>query len=64
MAARCVVVNVTGGTTALQYLAERIGRDAERLGVPVRRIALVDRRPYEQQQAEPFACGDLMALEE
>ena len=63
LAARCVTVNVTGGTTALQYLAERIGRDAERLGVSVRRIALVDSRPYADQQAEPFVSGDVIFLD-
>lgn len=63
LAAQAVTVNVTGGTTALEYLAERLGREAERLGVPVRRIALIDNRPYADQQAEPFVCGEMVVLE-
>ena len=31
-----VTINITGGTTALQYLVEKIGREAERLGIGVR----------------------------
>lgn len=58
-----VVVNLTGGTTALQYAAERIGAEAERLGVAVRRVALIDRRPRAEQEAEPYALGELVDLE-
>ena len=63
MVAQSVTVNVTGGTTALQYLAERVGRDAERLGVPVRRVALVDSRSFTDQQAEPFVPGEVITLD-
>jgi CRISPR-associated DxTHG motif protein len=59
-----VTLNVTGGTTAMQYIVERIGREAARLGVPVRRIALVDARPYPEQQDNPYVAGDLIVLDE
>jgi hypothetical protein len=58
-----VTVNVTGGTTAMQYVVERLGRDAERLGLPVRRIALIDDRAPERQQKEPWVAGQVVELE-
>ena len=62
LSAERVTINVTGGTTALQYLAETIGRDAERLGAEVQRVALVDRRPYAEQKENPYVCGEFIAL--
>jgi len=60
---REVVVSLTGGTTALQFGAEEIRREAERLGVPVRRIGLVDRRPRPEQEANPYVLGELLDLD-
>jgi hypothetical protein len=57
-----VVVNLTGGTTAIQWAVEAFGRRAARLGVAVRRIALVDRRSPQEQQAEPFVLGERVEL--
>lgn len=58
-----VVINVTGGTTVLQYAVERLGDEARRLGVPTRRIALVDRRDSAEQRANPYVLGELIELE-
>jgi len=58
-----LVVNVTGGTTAMQYLVERLAREAEKLGLEVERIALIDRRPPDEQRAEPYALGEVRTLE-
>jgi len=58
-----LVVNVTGGTTAMQYLVERLARQAESLGLEVERIALIDRRPPEEQRARPYALGEVRLLE-
>lgn len=63
VAAGEVVVSLTGGTTALQYAAQRIGEEAERLGVAVRRVALIDRRPRAEQEAEPYVLGELVELD-
>lgn len=46
-----VIINLTGGTTVKRYVVERIGEAARRLGCQVRRIALIDRRPAEEQRA-------------
>jgi hypothetical protein len=59
-----ITVNVTGGTTALQYLAEAVGREAERLGIEVTRVALVDRRSAAAQQADPYTEGEVVRLDE
>lgn len=64
LTASTVVVNVTGGTTAMQYLVETVGRQAERLGLAVQRIALIDRRSPEIQRVDPYVQGELVTLEE
>jgi len=60
--AREAAICVTGGTTAMQYLAERVAGDAERFGIPVRRYAAVDRRTLEEQRREPYVPGELLEL--
>lgn len=62
LAAAEVVVNVTGGTTAMQYLIERIAVQAGRLGVPVKRVALIDRRTPDTQRAHPYVQGEVRQL--
>jgi hypothetical protein len=57
-----VLVNVTGGTTALQYLVERIAGEAVRLGVPTERCALLDRRSPDEQRREPYVPGEVVRL--
>lgn len=61
--AREVLVNLTGGTTGMQYLAERLAAQAARLGVPTQRYALLDRRSPEEQRREPFVLGEAMPLQ-
>lgn len=60
---REVVVNLTGGTTVLQYVADQFGQKASRLGANVRRIALVDRRSPAEQQLDPYETGELIELD-
>jgi len=57
-----VDVNITGGTTAMQYLAERVAGEAVRLGVTCQRIALIDRREIEEQRRDPYVAGDIVTL--
>lgn len=58
-----VVVNLTGGTTVIQYVVERVANEARELGVPVRRVAVVDRRSPEEQRADPYVLGELVELD-
>ncbi len=57
-----VVVNVTGGTSLLGYAAQRLAEKLARFALPVRRVALIDRRPPEVQRAEPYEVGDIAEL--
>jgi CRISPR-associated DxTHG motif protein len=52
-----VAVNLTGGTTIMGLAVERIARDAEKLGRPVRRFVLVDERPEAMQAEDPYREG-------
>ncbi|HWP34534.1 MAG TPA: TM1812 family CRISPR-associated protein [Thermodesulfobacteriota bacterium] len=63
LAAAEVLVNVTGGTTAMQYLAERVAGEATRLGIPTQRYALLDRRSPDDQRREPYVLGECLPLE-
>jgi hypothetical protein len=60
--ASAVLVNVAGGTTAMQYLAERLAGEALRLGIPTQRYACVDRRPRGEQEREPYVLGECLPL--
>ena len=60
--ARELVVNLTGGTTMMQFAVEEIAQSAARLGVPVRRVLLIDRRPVEEQRRDPYQLGEVIHL--
>ena len=59
-----VLVNVTGGTTLMGLAAEELGAAARALACPVRRFGLIDHRPGEQQDAEPYQTGEPFWLDE
>ncbi|RMG43080.1 MAG: hypothetical protein D6718_12995 [Acidobacteria bacterium] len=61
--AREVVLNLTGGPTAFQIACEDLARRAESLGAAVRRIILVDDRPREEQERNPWALGQAIELD-
>lgn len=60
--ARELVVNLTGGTTAMQLIVEKMAAEANRLGIPVRRILLIDRRPPHEQRDDPYVLGEVIEL--
>jgi hypothetical protein len=60
--ASLVTINMTGGTTGMQYLVEKIGRDAASVGVRIRRVALCDARSPEEQKRNPYVLGELIEL--
>lgn len=62
-AASEVVVNLTGGTTVMQHICERLASEARDLGVSTRRIALPDRRPPDEQKREPFCLAELVEID-
>ena len=52
-----VLVNVTGGTTLMGLAAEELATAARSLACPVHRFGLIDRRPTERQDADPYQAG-------
>lgn len=58
-----VVVNLTGGTTALQFVVQETADLLKKEGVPVERIALIDRRSVEEQKKDPYVVGDIVNLD-
>lgn len=53
-----VLVNLTGGTTLMGLTVERIASEAHRLGRPVRRFGLIDRRTSAEQREDPFRAAE------
>lgn len=58
-----VVLNLTGGTTCMQFAIQRAGELLTEHGIGYRRIAFVDRRPTAEQQAEPFVLGEMVEID-
>lgn len=56
------VVNLTGGTTALQFIIQRAGTALENAGVEVQYIALIDRRGVQAQKENPWVIGELVRI--
>jgi CRISPR-associated DxTHG motif protein len=55
-----VVANMTGGTTLMGVVVQRLVEDAQKLGPDrsVKRFALIDRRPHADQENDPFVQGE------
>ncbi len=56
-----VVVNITGGTTALQYVLQHTS-DRLKANHRVTQVAMVDRRSPEEIKKEPYVLGELVTL--
>ncbi|MGJ8454448.1 CRISPR-associated DxTHG motif protein [Pseudothermotoga sp. U03pept] len=56
-----VVINLTGGTTFLSYVIERI-RDEIRHGRTIKSVLAADERPYEEQKKNPYVVGKILEL--
>ena len=53
-----VIANMTGGTTLMGIIVQRLVEDAQKLDRPVKRFALIDRRTTHEQDSDPFVQGD------
>jgi hypothetical protein len=51
------IVNLAGGTTALQDAVQYIARLLD-----AKEIAVIDRRPYGEQQANPYVVGEIIEI--
>jgi len=56
-----VVINLTGGTTFLSYVIERI-RDEIRRGKIIKSVLAADERSYEEQKKNPYVVGKILEL--
>ena len=56
------VINLTGGTTALQFIIQRVGAALESRDCKVDYIALVDRRSVQEQRNNPWVVGELIRV--
>jgi len=62
-AARKVVCNLAGGTTLMHLVVERVRDELRRLGATVKCVAVVDRRPVEEQAQDQYVCGELIEID-
>ena len=53
-----VVANMTGGTTLMGIVVQRLVEKAQGLDRSVKRFVLIDRRPSNEQEINPFVEGD------
>lgn len=54
------VINLTGGTTALQFIVQQTGTALENRGAEMRYAALIDRRNVQEQKENPWVIGELI----
>jgi CRISPR-associated Csx2 family protein len=57
-----IVVNITGGTTALQYLVRKAGDKLAKKNYSVKEVAAMDRRSAREQAEDPYVLGELVEL--
>ena len=55
-------INLTGGTSLLGYIAERIGEELRHLGIPTKHVIAVDRRSRKEQDENPYVIGEVLKL--
>ena len=58
-----VSINLTGGTTAMQWSMQVAYEKMMRDGVNVKRMAFVDRRPAVEQQSNPYVLGEILDID-
>ena len=59
---RKVVINLTGGTTLLNYMLLKVGDEA-RHGKTIKTVLAVDKRSYEEQKVNPYVVGEVVELD-
>ena len=59
-----VIVNLTGGTTTLQILAEEISNKAWQMGKDPRKVVIIDKRSFADQKENPYVVGEMIEYKE
>ncbi len=57
------VINLTGGTTALQFIIQKIAEELVAKGNKVKYTAMIDRRKPEEQRANPYVVGEMLEID-
>ena len=57
-----IVINITGGTTAMQHVIQHVSHKIQRFGKDIRLFALVDRRSPDEQRKNPYVIGEIIPL--
>ena len=57
-------INLTGGTTAMQWAMQTAYEKLLKENTNVKRIAFVDRRPTVEQQSNPYVLGEFLDVEQ
>ncbi len=58
-----VIANITGGSTLMGVIVQRLVEDAQKLDCPVERFALIDRRTEAERDKNPFVESDSHLLD-
>jgi hypothetical protein len=58
-----IIINLTGGTTAMQWIMQSAYEEASKKYLPVERVAFIDRRSSIEQQQNPWQLGELVEIE-
>lgn len=57
------IVNLTGGTTAMQYVVQQLAAKLKEKGEHVQYVAQVDRRTAAEQQSNPYVLGEQIIVD-
>ena len=57
-----IIINLTGGTTTLQYAVEILSQSIEFINSNIRKVAMIDRRDILVQGKKPFVEGEVVEL--
>lgn len=58
-----VIINLTGGTTAMQWVMQAVYEALKAENFNVKRVAFIDRRDSLDQRKNPFVVGELFEID-
>lgn len=58
-----IIINLTGGTTAMQWVMQAVYETFKNNNFEVKRVAFIDRRDSLEQKKNPFVLGELYKID-
>ncbi|MFZ5952057.1 MAG: hypothetical protein ACOYXC_15220 [Candidatus Rifleibacteriota bacterium] len=58
-----IIINLTGGTTAMQWIMQAIYENLKNKKHFVRRVAFIDRRDAVEQRKSPYVIGEIFEID-